>query len=128
MLEGKNLLDAIHTRAEQATIGQTATIDGTMGNLELALQHNLRVALVWVLGARLPRYLVQVTLLLLIVVMAIAPHMEVLIVATCIIFLWSLVYACASLLEVRLMLRLLKEQPAWRRNPDGCSSGVGTPR
>src|SRR3546814_231297 len=120
MLEGKHLLDAIHDRAESARNRRKsaqpeqseATKQVDANDWESRLQHGLRVAFVWILGARLPRYVVQMVLFLLVLTMVLDPRMEIMVSAACIILLWSVIYAFATLLDVRLMLRLRMEQPA----------------
>src|SRR3546814_206069 len=59
--------------------------EGDLPAWQATLLFNLRVALVWVLGARLPRYAVQMSLLILAVAMAIQPHVAILLVAASLI-------------------------------------------
>jgi hypothetical protein len=103
MLEGSQLLEEIEVDDEKAEKDAPAW--------QAKLLHNLRVALVWVLGARAPRYAVQVSLLVLVVAMAIRPHVGILLAAMTLILLWSFVIASATVLDVHVMLRLRKQQP-----------------
>src|SRR3546814_19755995 len=50
--------------------------------------------------------------ILLVLTMVLDPRVEIMVSAACVILLWSVIYAFATLLDVRLMLRLRKEQPA----------------
>jgi hypothetical protein len=103
MLEGSQLLEKMEVRDERT--------DEQLPRWQAKLLHNLRVALVWVLGARVPRYAVQVSLLGLVVAMVLRPHVAILLAAMTLILLWSFVIASATVLDVRVMLRLRKQQP-----------------
>src|SRR3546814_10503666 len=103
MLEGEELLKKV-----QVDIKRNRE---EVSNWQGAVLHNMRVALVWVLGSRLPRYVVQMSLLILAVTMAIRPHVGVLLAAAYLILFWSLILASAIVLDVRVMLYLRKHQP-----------------
>jgi len=105
LAEGVQILERIQVGAGNGVVSKEVP------SWQIALLHNLRVGLVWVLGARLPRYVVQMSLLILALSMAIQPHMGILLVAASLILVWSLVIAAGTVLEVRIMLRLRKQQP-----------------
>jgi hypothetical protein len=103
MLEGRALLNMYSVDDKPDGHSRTSELGCVSG-----FEHNLLVMLVWIFGARLPQYCVNVLVLLLAASTAVKPLLEVLVLAVCILFPWALLSALAMVLDVTTMLSLRK--------------------
>lgn len=80
----------------------------------LRVEHEIRVCLVWVLGARLPRYVMNMILIGLAIIVGVRPYAEVFKTAFAILLPWAIIQSLAAVFDVHLMLRLRKQRPRQR--------------
>lgn len=106
-MEGKHIMVELHQLPAQSSTSIWAR-----------MEHGLCVLLVWLLGARLPRYMMNVALLGIAILLGIRPSLELFLLAVVVLLPWALILALGSVLDVTLMLRLRKQRPRYESTTD----------